>query len=98
MDKGLVDEVRNLKESGLSNDSISMKGIGYKEIAEYIDGEYDLEHAVYLTKRNSRRYAKRQITWFKRYPHGHMTNLSETETKEDALAEICKIIDTFLYQ
>lgn len=81
MDAGLVDEVRKLKESGLSNEHISMKGIGYKEIAGYIDGEYDEERAVYLTKRNSRHYAKRQLTWFKRYPNSHIFNLSEYESK-----------------
>lgn len=94
---GLLDEVRDLKASGLSNEHISMKGIGYKEIAGYIDGEYDLEQAIYLTKRNSRRYAKRQITWFKRYPESSVFNLSDYNSKEAALTDICKAIDTFLY-
>ena len=97
MDTGLVEEVRSLKESGLSSDHIAMKGIGYKEIAGYIDGEYDEQRAIYLTKRNSRHYAKRQITWFKRYPDKHILNLSEYDTKERALDDICKAIDTFLY-
>ena len=44
-----------------------MKGIGYKEIIAYLEGAYDLEEALRLMKRNTRRYAKRQMTWFRRY-------------------------------
>jgi tRNA dimethylallyltransferase len=94
--KGLIEEVETLKRSGLSNNHISMKGIGYKEIAEYLDGSYDREHAIYLVKRNSRRYAKRQITWFKRYSDGHQINLSDFNTKDEGIKQICVIIDTFL--
>ncbi len=98
LESGLVREVEDLKDSGLSNENISMKGIGYKEIAGFIDGEYDLDHAIYLTKRNSRRYAKRQITWFNRYPDAHRFNLSDYGSKEEVLTYICKVIETFLYQ
>jgi len=45
---------------------VSMQGLGYKEILAYLDGEYDLERAVYLIKRDTRHFAKRQLTWFKR--------------------------------
>lgn len=63
---GLVDEVKKLKEMGCSMEHISMQGLGYKEILGYLDGEYDLERAVYLIKRNTRHFAKRQLTWFNR--------------------------------
>ena len=45
---------------------VSMQGLGYKEILSYLDGEYSLEEAVYILKRDTRHFAKRQITWFKR--------------------------------
>lgn len=103
VEAGLIDEVKSLKESGLTNEHISMKGIGYKEIAGYIDGEYDKEQAIYLTKRNSRRYAKRQITWFRRYnsesariSNYHEFNLSNYELKEDSLLDIFSSIDEFM--
>lgn len=77
MDMGLLEEVKSLMDMGFTADDIAMKGIGYKEIIGYFDGEYDLETAVDLVKRNTRRYAKRQITWFKRYENMKWFNLSE---------------------
>ncbi len=62
---GLVDEVRSLLEKGYTLDMPSMKGLGYKEIAGYLLGNYDLETAVYILKRDTRRFAKRQYTWFR---------------------------------
>ncbi len=66
VEKGLVDEVKSLIESGLSIDNISMQGIGYKEIVEYLEGNIPLDKAVENIKQNTRHMAKRQITWFKR--------------------------------
>ena len=66
MDMGLIDEVMYLKAMGLTRDMVSMQGLGYKEMLDYLDGMYDLEEAVRILKRDSRHYAKRQITWFKR--------------------------------
>lgn len=63
---GLVDEVRSLQKRGLTKDMVSMKGLGYQEILSCLEGEYDLERAVYLIKQNTRHFAKRQLTWFKR--------------------------------
>ena len=63
---GLVDEVKRLREKGVTRDMTSMQGLGYREIYAYLDGEYDLDRAVYLIKRNTRHFAKRQLTWFKR--------------------------------
>lgn len=66
MEDGLVEEVRNLKEMGCTRDTPSMKGLGYREILSYLSGEISLENAVFLIKRNTRHFAKRQLTWFKR--------------------------------
>ena len=66
VEKGLVDEVKSLVERGLSIDNISMQGIGYKEIVEYLEGNIPLDKAVENIKQNTRHMAKRQVTWFKR--------------------------------
>lgn len=66
VENGLVDEVKKLREMGLSMENISMQGIGYKEIIEYLDGEVSLESAIENIKQNTRHMAKRQVTWFKR--------------------------------
>lgn len=63
--KGLVEEVQALFNKGYRKELPSMKGLGYKEILGYLLGKYDLKEAVSLTKRNIKRYAKRQLTWFK---------------------------------
>lgn len=63
---GLVEEVKKLKDMGCHRNMVSMQGLGYKEILAYLDGEYDLEQAVYLIKRDTRHFAKRQLTWFRR--------------------------------
>ena len=63
---GLVDEVLRLKEMGLDESYVSMKGLGYKEILRYLDKEISLDEAVRIVKRDTRHFAKRQLTWFKR--------------------------------
>lgn len=68
MEMGLLDEVQRLIDMGISRKSTSMQAIGYKEMAEYLDGFCELDEAVDAIKQESRRYAKRQITWFKRNP------------------------------
>lgn len=64
---GLEKEVRDLMAMGFTSDDVAMKGIGYKEIMEALDSGSDADSAKELIKQNSRHYAKRQITWFKRY-------------------------------
>lgn len=66
MEAGLVEEVKKLKSMGCSRDMVSMQGLGYKETLAYLDGECTLEEAVYIIKRETRHFAKRQLTWFKR--------------------------------
>lgn len=66
MEDGLLDEVRSLRNRGYTRQMVSMQGLGYKEILGYLDGEYGLEEAIYILKRDTRHFAKRQLTWFKR--------------------------------
>ena len=66
MDQGLLDEVMRLKEKGYSRSLVSMQGLGYKQLLAYLDHEMTLEEATALIKRDTRRFAKRQLTWFRR--------------------------------
>lgn len=66
VENGLVEEVKKLKDMGYTSDMVSMKGIGYKEILSSLDGAYDIDEAVEKVKQESRRFAKRQLTWFRR--------------------------------
>ncbi len=66
IENGLIDEVKKLKAMGCTADMQSMKGIGYKEILHYLDGNISLDEAIYLIKKGSRNYAKRQLTWFRK--------------------------------
>ena len=68
VEHGLVEEVRWLKEHGYDRSLVSMQGLGYKELFPYLDGTCSLEEAVEIIKRDTRHFAKRQITWFKREP------------------------------
>ena len=64
--EGLVKEVQTLKDKGFYRSMVSMQGLGYKEVLDYLDGEISLEEASYLIKRDTRHFAKRQLTWFRR--------------------------------
>lgn len=66
LQEGLIEEVTALKKMGLKRGMVSMQGLGYKEILAYLDGECSLEEALEILKRDTRHFAKRQITWFKR--------------------------------
>lgn len=92
IEQGLIEEVRDLLNLGYSKDLISFKGLGYKEIIEYLEGRYDLNEAIRILKRNTRRYAKRQLTWFRRYESINWYNVSDYPTGEN-LAE--HIIEDF---
>lgn len=88
VEQGLFEEVEELLAKGLTEDDIAMKGIGYKEIIGYFNGQYSKEEAIELTKKNTRHLAKRQITWFKRYEDIHWINISEYENDEAAIEEM----------
>lgn len=66
IEAGLVEEVDRLRNMGCTRNLVSMQGLGYKEILSYLEGEISLERAIYLIKRDTRHFAKRQLTWFRR--------------------------------
>ena len=66
MEAGLLEEVARLRGAGCNRSLVSMQGLGYKELLAYLEGEYSLEEAVYRLKRDTRHFAKRQLTWFGR--------------------------------
>ena len=82
---GLPDEVARLRDMGYTRDMQSMQGIGYKEMLEYLDGEITLESSIEAVKQGSRRYAKRQMTWFRR---NHSVHWLAPETAVASAAEI----------
>ncbi len=96
MDGGLVYEVKKLLSLGYTKDMISMQGIGYKEIIKYLEGGYSLDEAVEIIKRDSRRYAKRQLTWFRRYDSAKWFNLDEYSDKKVLEKEIFNTIEKIL--
>lgn len=87
LEKGLIDEVKALQAEGLNRNFISMQGLGYKEILAYLEGEISLEEAVYILKRDTRHFAKRQITWFKREKDVKWLDKSEFGHNDDAVFE-----------
>ncbi|AKI98074.1 tRNA (adenosine(37)-N6)-dimethylallyltransferase MiaA [Kosmotoga pacifica] len=82
MKAGLLDETKKLLKMGFSEDLNALQTIGYAELIAYLKGVFSLEKAVELIKRNTRRYARRQIIWFRRYKNACWLNLSEFEFKE----------------
>ena len=92
LEAGLIDEVRKLKEMGLTKDNTSMQALGYKEVIDYFDGKMSFEQMSELIKRDSRRYAKRQLTWFKRDESIHWINLDNIVSTDDAAKKCVGII------
>lgn len=87
MEQGLLEEVKGLLDKGYTPDLVSMQGIGYKEFVPYFNGECTLEEAVTQLKTNTRRFAKRQLTWFRRQIEGLWVDLSR-ETGEEAMENV----------
>lgn len=96
LETGLIDEIHSLLDRGLTEENISMKGIGYKELIAYFHGEYPLAEAVRLVKRNTRHYAKRQMTWFCRLSDMKWFKLSEKENSRKCLGEMLTHIESRL--
>lgn len=88
LDAGLVDEVRALQQSGCTRDMISMQGLGYKEILDYLSGDLSFDEAVRILKRDTRHFAKRQLTWFKREKDVIWVNRPEFSGEDAVLAYI----------
>jgi len=87
MEQGLLEEVKHLLDMGCTKDMVSMQGLGYKEIIEYLEGKCTLEEAVYILKRDTRHFAKRQLTWFKREKDVIWINKDQYNDHEDKVLE-----------
>lgn len=92
MSEGLVEEVSGLLKRGLRAKEGSMNAIGYKEIADYVSGEESLEEAVRLLKRNTRHFAKRQLTWFRREEEAILIDKDEYENEEALLEAMLRVL------
>lgn len=90
--QGLVEEVRGLMAQGFDGSMTAMQGLGYKEIAAHLRGEMSLADAVALLKRDTRRFAKRQLSWFRRMPDVQWVDVTEPEKKAAHLQTINAII------
>ncbi|MEN6315286.1 MAG: tRNA (adenosine(37)-N6)-dimethylallyltransferase MiaA [Clostridiaceae bacterium] len=96
LQSGLVEEVRKLMDLGYDKGTTAMQGIGYKEIAGYLKGEHSLEETIYILKRDTRHYAKRQMTWFNRLEEIHWLEMNEnSDFREVAQKIIQECIATF---
>ncbi|WP_138205838.1 tRNA (adenosine(37)-N6)-dimethylallyltransferase MiaA [Haloimpatiens lingqiaonensis] len=84
-EKGLMDEVIKLRNMGYNSNMQSMKGIGYKEILYYLEGNISLDEAIYLIKKGSRNYAKRQLTWFRKDPRAIWINKEDFKNEEEII-------------
>ena len=87
MECGLLEEVRRLYESGISREAVSMQSLGYRQLLDYFYGECTLEEAVYQIKLQTRHFAKRQITWFKREKEVIWINKNEFGRDDDAILQ-----------
>lgn len=90
--EGLVEEVRSLMDRGFDDTMTAMQGLGYKEVAAHLRGELSLEDAVALLKRDTRRFAKRQLSWFRRMPDMQWVDVTDAEKKAEHLQTINAII------
>ena len=86
-EEGLVNEVQGLLDMGLTKDMVSMQGLGYKEVIDYILGNCSYEDMVYILKRDTRHFAKRQLTWFRRERDVHWVELQNFEYKKEKIVE-----------
>lgn len=94
IEEGLVEEVRKLMNSGFSRNLNSLNTLGYKEIIAYLEGEINLVEAIELFKRNTRRYAKRQLTWFRK---DSRITWQSINCSEDLIIFAEKIADQYKY-
>ena len=90
---GLIEEVKLLSEKGYHKNLVSMQGLGYKEVLAYLEGECSLEEAVELIKRDTRHFAKRQITWFKREKEVIWLDKDNYSTETDLLKDMITLIE-----
>lgn len=94
LSNGLLEEVKTLLEKGYDKNLVSMRGIGYKEIIDYIEGSTNYEETVYNLKRNTRRFAKRQYTWFLKDENIKWFNMDDLNEINNILDSVFKYIST----
>lgn len=92
--EGLVEEVRSALAYGCTKEMVSMQGLGYKEIIPYLEGRCSLEDAVYILKRDTRHFAKRQLTWFRRERDVIWVDKTELATTKEQLAYMLEQLQT----
>ena len=93
-DMGLVDEVKALMAKGYDKSLVSMQGIGYKEVIDYLNGRTSLEECIDIIKRDTRHFAKRQLTWFKREKVVTYIDKDEFGTEDKCLKEMLRVYNS----
>jgi tRNA dimethylallyltransferase len=93
IEEGLIDEVRSLLDAGYSDHLTSMQGLGYKEIVSYLQGQLSLEEAIDMLKQSTRRFAKRQLSWFRRMKEIEWFDMTDSNEHRKHLQTIQKRIE-----
>lgn len=93
-EKGLVDEVKQLLKNGVNPNCQAFKGIGYKEVVQYLEGLISYDACIDLIQKNTRHFAKRQITWYKRMPYIEWITIDSQTTEAEIYGMACNIIDS----
>ena len=97
MEQGLYEEVVKLHQMGIPRESTAMQGIGYKQIYGCLEGEYSLEEAVRLIKRDTRHFAKRQLTWFRREKDVIWVDIDMFSSSEELYDHMQRTAESILY-
>lgn len=97
LEDGLIEEVKSLQVMGCSPESPAMQSLGYRQIIAYLNGQHSLEEAVELIKRDTRHFAKRQLTWFRRDPRIHWFDMDSYIEYQDLLDEIVILVGRTIY-
>jgi tRNA dimethylallyltransferase len=93
---GLIEETRDLLDRGYRRDAPSMTGLGYRHVAAFLSGDVEQTEMIRLFKRDTRRFAKRQMTWFRREPGTNWLTIGESESLEETAGRAMQLIDPFL--
>jgi tRNA dimethylallyltransferase len=96
LDHGLIEETKQLLVQGYQLDSAAMKGLGYRQVAEHLAGEYDVAEMVRRFKRDTRHFSKRQMTWFRKEPGIQWLTIKESESVQHTAALVIGQVDRFL--
>ena len=92
LEQGLISEIESLLREGVPEDATAMQAIGYKEFVDALRGRNSMDTAIALVQQSSRKYAKRQLTWFRRNPNIHWLRREETEGTEQILAKALQVL------